>query len=460
MQRITTGERTKFQNPLPPATVLAYASPAVAFAILLLPPYVFLPGFYTQTLGLPLAGIGYIVAASRLFDAVIDPLVGFLSDRTASRYGRRKIWIAAGIPVALISVFILFIPPSQPSLEQFALGLFGLTLGWTLLTLPYTAWGAELSGDYHERTRIAGSREAMGLVGTLLAASTPTVLSAAGYTDPKIHMAALAILVTAIALPTVACLLAFVAEPPLLSRANASVATGIKALLGNAPLKRLISAYVLNGFANGLPATLFLLFVSHVIGAKEAFGPLLLSYFIAGLVMIPVWTAIARRVGKHRAWAFSMISACAIFAFTPFVVGPGDIVPFFVISILSGASFGADLVLPSSIQADVVDIDTHASGEQRTGLLFAAWAIATKLAFALSALSFPLLAALGFDADAFNADGSSANDADALMGLVMLYAVVPVFLKLIAIALVWHFPLDAAHQARTRDAIERKEMNQ
>ncbi|MFM9862893.1 MAG: MFS transporter [Micropepsaceae bacterium] len=433
----------------------AYGAPAVAFAILLLPPYVFLPGFYTQTLGLPLDWIGYIIILSRVFDAFTDPVIGYLSDRTPGRYGRRKPWILAGTPLAILAVVVLFAPGDQASLEQFAFGIFTLTLAWTMLLLPYSAWGAELSGDYDERTRITSVREGVGLVGTLLAAATPSVLTAAGFNDPRVHMAALAVLLTVLMLPTVAWLLIKVPEPPPLTDVRVPLRDGLKAIAGNAPFRRLIAAYLINAFANGLPATLFLLFVSHVIGAPDAYGPLLLAYFLAGLAGVPIWSFVARRLGKHRTWVIAMIVACGAFMFTPFVVGEGDVVPFLIISIISGIGFGADLVLPSAIQADVVDVDTRASGEQRTGLFFALWGIATKLSFALAAAALPVLHAVGFDATALDAAGKSTNAPEALLTLTLLYAAVPVALKVVAMALMWNFPLDAERQKSIRAEIEK-----
>lgn len=432
----------------------AYGAPAVAFAILLLPPYVFLPGFYTQTLGLPLDWIGYIIILSRVFDAFTDPVLGFLSDRTRGRFGRRKPWIFLGTPLALVSVVVLFAPPTAPSLGQFAFGIFGLTLAWTMMILPYNAWGAELSGDYDERTRIAGVREGIGLAGTLIAASTPTVLTLSGYDDPRVHMAALAVLVVCLMLPTVAWLLIKVPEPPPLSQTRVSFRTGLRAIAANAPFRRLILAYLINAFANGLPATLFLLFVSHVIGMQDAYGPLLLAYFLAGLIAIPFWSWLARRIGKHRSWVIAMVIACGAFAFTPFVVGEGEIVPFLIITVLSGIGVGADLVLPAAIQADVIDVDTQASGEQRTGLFFALWGIATKMSFALAAISLPVLHAAGFDATGLDAAGRTTNSPDALFALTMIYAALPIAMKLIAMALMWNFPLDAARQRAVRSQIE------
>lgn len=431
----------------------AYGAPAAAFAILLLPPYVFLPGFYTQTLGLPLDWIGYIIILSRVFDAFIDPVIGHLSDRTPGRFGRRKPWILAGTPIAILGVVILFVP-GEASLGQFAVGIFALTLAWTMLLLPYSAWGAELSGDYNERTRITSVREGVGLFGTLLAAATPSVLTLAGYTDPRVHMAALAVLVVVLIVPTVAWLLTKVQEPPPLTHTRVALREGLRAIAENAAFRRLIAAYVINGFANGLSATLFVLFVSHVVGAPDAYGPLLLGYFLAGLLGVPVWSLVARRVGKHRAWVIAMVVACGAFAFTPFVVGQGDVVAFLIISIVSGIGFGADLVLPSAIQADVVDVDTRASGEQRTGLFFALWGIATKLSFALAAVSLPILHAVGFDASALDGSGQSGNESSTLLVLTLLYAVVPIALKLVAMAMMWNFPLDAERQRAIRAEIE------
>ena len=435
-------------------TLAAYGAPALAFSILLLPPYVFIPSFYTQDLGLPLDWVGYIIVLSRVFDAISDPLIGHFSDRTTSRFGRRKPWILCGTPIAMIAVVILFVPPDTPTLLHFAFGIFALTFAWTIMTLPYNAWGAELSDDYHERTRIAATREGVGIFGTLIAASAPTILTSLGYADPRTHMLALAVIVIVLIVPTVAWALIAVPDSVPLSRQRVSWRKGIAALRANQPFRRLIVAYLINAFANGLPATLFVLFVSHVIGAADAYGPLLLAYFLSGLLAIPFWTWLARRIGKHRTWVIAMSVACAAFAFTPFVVSQGDIVPFLIISIVSGMGVGADLVLPSAIQADVVDADTQMSGEQRTGLFFALWAMATKLALALSAVALPILHFAGFDATAFDAAGQSTNSSSALFSLMLLYSALPIGVKLIAMALMWNFPIDASRQREIRRQIE------
>ena len=119
-----------------------------------------------------------------------------------------------------------------------------------------------------------------------------------------------------------------------------------------------------------------------------------------------------------------------------------------MICALSGASLGADLALPASMQADVIDLDRVLSGRRRTAFFFALWSMAGKLALAVAVgIAFPVLGALGFAA-------AGPNPAGALLGLTLLYALLPVLFKLAATALVWRFELDAVRQKSLRAQIE------
>jgi len=220
----------------------------------------------------------------------------------------------------------------------------------------------------------------------------------------------------------------------------------------NRPFLRLIAAYLVNGIANGLPATLFVLFVSAGLQRPDAVGPLLFLYFLCGLLAVPLWLWLSYRFGKHRTWCGAMIWASAVFAFAP-LLGPGDIAGFAVICVLTGAALGADVVLPASMQADVVDQDTARSGEVRTGLYFAFWSMATKLALALAVgIAFPLLGMVGLETGP-DATSQSAEGAARWM-LFGLYALAPILFKTIAIVLIWGHPLDAEKVAETRARIE------
>ena len=232
---------------------------------------------------------------------------------------------------------------------------------------------------------------------------------------------------------------ALVPEPRDRSTQRLDLKSGLAAMAANKPFVRLLIAFLVNGLANGLPATLFLLFVSERLKLESDGGLFLIVYFLSGLLGIPIWLMLASRTSKHRAWCIAMIIACAAFAFAP-ALPTGAFNAFALICIVTGLAVGADLALPGSIQADVIDIDTAASGEQRSGSYIAFWGLATKLALALAVgIAFPLLSLAGFD------PGSGVRSPLGLTVLALLYAALPVGLKLIAIALMWNFPLDRSY---------------
>ncbi len=436
---------------LPRKVIWAYALPALPLSALTIPFYVILPAYYIETFGVSAAAMGFALIALRLFDGITDPVGGFLSDITRMRFGRRKPWIFAGTPLVFAGVVMLFAPPGDADVTHFVIWSCVLTLGWTMMIVPYAAWGAELSGQYHERTRIVGAREATILAGTLIAILLPEASKAIfGGAEAGVSSIAWA---TGIGLPiSVWLCLKFVPDRLPLKRdrhgLEAGVGGGWRLIAQNRHFRRLILAYLVNGLANGLPTSLFILFVSHALQAPGLAGPLLLAYFLAGLLSVPVWMKLSRRWEKHHAWCRAMMFSCGVFVFTPVAVWLGDPMIFAVICTLSGLALGADLALPASIQADVVDADTAAGGGERAGLYFALWGIASKFASALSAgPALILLGTLGFDA-------TLPRQSDVVViALTALYSVVPVILKTGAIRLMWTFGLGADEQQRLRGTI-------
>jgi Na+/melibiose symporter-like transporter len=428
-------------SPLRTSAAVAYALPALPLAALYFPVYVYIAPFYGREFGVALGALGTLFIAVRLMDAFTDPLMGWISDRTPPRLGRRRIWLLVSVPLVTVSVWMLMVPPEGAGFAHVAIWMTALTLSWTVALTPWYAWGAEMTGEYAGRARVTAWREGIGLGGTVLA-----VILYNTADGPAAGMRAVALLV-AIALPVTAALALLGApEPRDFSKTRLSLGAAAAALRDNAPFRRLLIAYFVNGSANALPAGLFLFFIEDYLQAPDA-GWLLLVYFVCAIAGMPLWAWLARRYPKHRVWGGAMLYACAVFICVP-LLGPGDVTGFTVICVLTGLALSADLALPPAIQADVVDVDTAAHGEQRTGLYFALWSVATKAALAVAGgAALIVLDGAGFVA-------GEENDAAALTTLVVLYAVAPVVLKALAVALMWGFPLDEAEHDRLRAAIE------
>lgn len=433
-------------------TLVFYALPALALAMPTIPAYVYLPTFYAETLGLGLTATGTVLLLARMLDVITDPLVGVLSDRFPTRWGRRKPWILVGGILAAIALVQLFQPPAAVTTVHLLVWSVILYLGWTMVAVPYTAWGAELSADYHERSRITGAREAAMIVGIIGASSMPAIATSLGY-NQQLGLAAAAWLAIAIGAPAISVLLWRVGETvgrQDRSRGSVGPLSASREILGNRPFVRLLSAWFINGLANGLPAVLFLLYLKHGLGVGAvAQGVLILAYFVSGVAAIPLWLRLSARLGKHRAWCAAMVLACLAFVWVP-LLDPGDVVAFFVICVVTGMALGADLALPPAMQADVVDLDSLRTGKRRAGAFFALWSMATKLALACAVgLAFPALDLLGFDAH-------GTNDRTTILALALLYAGVPTVLKIIAIVVTWNHPITAKRQALIQKAMDRR----
>lgn len=438
------------EAPLSRAVLLSYALPALPLAALGLPLFVFVPAFYTEIVGLPVATAGLALFVIRLFDALSDPVAGYVADRIRPAFGRRRLIFALSLPVTALAGFLLYRPPAGADVWWLVLSGMGLSLGLTLAVLSLSAWGAELVADYRGRTRLAALREGMTLVGIVLSILLPFLFGAGENGAPDLAPLGLAV---ALALPLAGLVtLVRVPEPVHVAEAPLSLRASLAAMAANRPFLRLLVAFFINGFANGIPATLFLFFVAARLDLPEARGPLLLLYFVAAILGVPLASAAAARFGKHRAWCAAMIAACLAFVFTP-LLPAGALVGFGAICVVTGLLLGFDLALPPAIQADVIDEDTARTGIRKGGLYFAAWGLATKLSLAAgAALAFPVLGWAGFDPNA-----GAENSDTALVTLAVLYALVPVALKLVAVAMMWNFPLDEAAHARLRAIIEARD---
>lgn len=402
----------------------AYAAAGLPLAAAALPVYVHAPKFYAG-LGLDLALIGLLLLAVRLLDAVSDPLLGVLADRVPPRYGGRKAMLAAAVPAVALGMFLLFHPPAHDDalVLWLVMSLMLTYLGLSAASISYFALGSALSRDYAERTRITAARGAAALGGVLLAAALPEWLAqsrgaASGlgiFSAAYAPLLAVAVAVTVFAGPGAA---APVDTRPVALRSFLQP-------LRNARFRRLAAIFLVNGVAAAIPATLLLFYVADVLLREDLAAVFLVIYFVAGAAGMPAWVRLAAVVGKVRAWLVAMALAVTAFVWAYFL-GPGAVWAFGAVCLLSGLAFGADLALPASLLADVIDGD-EGRGGRADGAYSGIWHLLEKLALAVAAgLALPLLQGLGYE------PGTATHAGSVLAGV---YALLPCAIKLAAAAL-------------------------
>ena len=158
---------SSFSQPLSRTLMILYALPHLTHTIVILPMALFIPSYYADELGLPMVYVGIAIAASRILDIIIDPIVGLVSDRMNTRWGRRKPWLAIGTPILILCAWMVFVPGKNVSIFYLFAWASLLYISYTFVDLPYKAWGAELSTDYSERSRVTAWREAFGFFGQM-----------------------------------------------------------------------------------------------------------------------------------------------------------------------------------------------------------------------------------------------------------------------------------------------------
>jgi glycoside/pentoside/hexuronide:cation symporter, GPH family len=440
-------------QPLTRGQIWAFATVAMPLGMLGLPLAIYLAPFYAGQLGLPLAMVGTALMLARLSDFVTDPIMGVITDRWRPSIGRRRIWLIFGTLIMMAGVQLLLRPPEGVGIVWFGLCVALVYLGYTTLQIPYEAWAGELSGDYHVRTRISATKQGFNIFGLVIATAIPAwVLSRPGATSAEVLDAiGIAILIV---LPLTA-LLAFVRvpEPPPPSvQQKLDLKVAGRLMIANKPFRLLVIVVLIATIGEVFRQSITVFFARDVVGVSNI-GIVYAVYFAVGLLAVPLWGWLAKRLEKHR----TLILAFLIVAATNFAMGflqKGDEMWFIALFVLKGICFGAIGILPNAMTADTVDIDTAQTGDRQQGIYFATLAMVQKLGFAIGG-GVPLIL---LDVVGFNARGGSGPEA--LMWLKVFYAVIPGGLVLLAAGLLARYGLTEARQEELRGYIEARKTGQ
>ncbi len=455
--------------------IMAYGGLGAPLAMIGYPIAIWLIPFYSEVVAVPLALLADLLLIARLTDVVTDPLIGQWGDTTRTKYGRRKPWIILGVPIMMIAVYKLFIPGEDVTVTYFLFWMVLMYLGSTIIAIPYGAWGAEISSDYHQRSRIVSGREAFTLIGLLISALIPLGVEVSGdgislkeglvrtlsaiflfqdFSTTNLMRDILGYMGFGIILllPIFAAIAIWkVPDPMPKMKKKIPLREGLKYARENPLLVRILAIIFLVIAGESFRNTLSLWFVRDVIGI-ETVGASYARYFIAGFIAIPFWLWLGKVIGKHRAFCITLIGTGTV-SFLCFFLEFGDYTQFHILFLLKGACFGGLQFLPISMLADVVDIDSLRTGGKRAGTFFALNGMIAKISAMLAVWAAARLV------DFFGFIPGAVNGETEMLALRFFYCIGCAAFFLPALFLTWFYPLTKEKHAELRAELENQNLD-
>ena len=401
---------------------------------------------------------GLVLLIPRLWDAAIDPLVGLVSDRTQTRWGRRRPFLLGGsLSYGLFFGTIFLLPPGMAmhtKLVAFVAAYMLTSTAFTFYDVAYSSMAAEMARDYRERTLLVGYKMMAARVGILIA-----VVGAPAIFNSRATLADGFALMGIVAGLLMLCsgLWAFVGTraAPQIDRpiAHFNVRAELRAMKENRPFLVLWSVFLFQNLAVGANATIQIYLVIFVMKIdKGLIGVMIAAGAASAMLVTPLWVRLATRFGKSRIYSLAITLGIAL-QLPVYWLHPGMPLLLFLLLISAGIADAATQLCPNAMVPDTVEYDELRSGERREGAIFGMWLLARKLGMAGGAFFASLaLATFGF------AQGAENQTAVALHGIRLAYVIIPSAIWLLALILLRFYRLDEDSFNDLRSAINAREI--
>ncbi|MFJ2503249.1 MFS transporter [Microbacterium sp. NPDC087592] len=441
---------------LSPRTIVLYAIGSLGTGGYATLPGLVLTYFLTDNLGVAALAAGLIVTAAKIWDVLIDPLIGAASDRQLARTGSRRGFMVTGaLALPLFFALTFAVPPSWGPVAgaiSVLLAFLATATAFSLFQVPYVALPAELTADYDERTRLLGWRVVVLTAAILLFGAGGPALRNAGD-DPVLGYLLMGIasgVVIGIGM-LIASRTATIAARRTVAAPAAAIAdstwrdqymSGFRALKRSQPFRALLGTFVLQALATGTMLAGAQYVATWVLRSEDAVTFVFVALVGPALLATPVWTVIARRIGKERAFAMASVLFTAAAATLVFAVWvPGAWI--YASVAVAGIAYAGLQSLPMAMLPDVISHDERTSGPGQAGTFTGIWTAGETVGFALGATAVSLtLAATGYISTV--AGATVEQPEAAITGIVLSFSILPAVLMAASLLTLRHYRLRRA----------------
>jgi GPH family glycoside/pentoside/hexuronide:cation symporter len=439
------------EDRVPLGTIVAYNAPPLGLGFMFFLVSLYMMKYSTDVLLISPAAIGLIFGLSRIWDAISDPMAGYFSDRTRSKLGRRRPWMLAAIVPIVVSYILMWNPPASfqggALIVWMALAVFAFYTAMTILVVPHASLGAELSKDYHERTRIFGIRQICWGSGSLLSLVGMFLLIRSGAPrETALQVTVMASSVTALLI-----LLAVVRlreRPEYQGRGAEHPYSAYRDVSRNSHARILLATFLIENVGVSSLATMTP-FVIHYIVKRPELTPVFIScYMIPSLLSVPLWIRLSRHFGKKQVWIFAMLlTGCGFGGM--FFMDEGTIALVATLTIIAGIGGGCGPVIAPSVQADVIDYDEWVTGERKEGAYFASFNFMFKSSAGLT------LMLVGFVLSLSGFEPNQEQTETVKLVLRIQFAIFPLVCYAIGASILSRFALDEEEHGRIRAQLDK-----
>ncbi|HKZ43921.1 MAG TPA: glycoside-pentoside-hexuronide (GPH):cation symporter [Anaerolineales bacterium] len=421
-----------------------YGLADLGFALITSAMQFFLLFYYTDVAGINPALAGSALLVGKLtWDAFNDPFFGYWSDRTRSRFGRRRIYMVLGaIPLGLAAWIMFSLPKGLTGVTAFlaVLGSFWLVDTFhTMTTTPYYALTPELTRDYNERASLTSIRMVFSVFGYILGAALTTILAGifqgSGMDIQQAWSTTGAVFGTVVVITTLITTLTIREDPEMAG--EPSKIPAIKAVLTsfkNKPFIILMIAFILSSFSFTVLTALVPYFIQYQLNMGDQVSFVLLVMLLTiGIFLIPA-KMVSDRINKGPAYALGLFIACLAIISSFFLPHESTIL-IYVVAAVAGLGFSAQWVFPWSMLPDVIEYDEKMTGERREGVYYGLWAFLSKFTSALG------VAVSGWALSLYGYVPNVEQTAHALFGIRFFFAIVPAVIILISLPFLIKYPI-------------------